>query len=205
MSHPCGRCSAQIGSRQGEWRRPTDQTTFEDERGLIAGLGRERRNRSVVTPYRTGSRTQDETPDAGEKLQLAVGVDPQCSDLLVLGTGSGEFQQVRAGETLARIETHQSNEAGYGVVELKKGAVPAEGCRSDDQHWRGVDPIDHKRPPLCRETPHPPDPSGLDNALRSRLLNALVITEMVEGPVLASPVTTIDPCESRSSATVFTS
>src|SRR6516162_852105 len=49
------------------------------------------------------------------------------------------------------------------------------------------------------------DPSGLDNALRSRLLNALVITEMVEGPVLASPATTIDPCESRSSATVFTS
>src|SRR6516164_6974251 len=157
MSHPRGRCSAQIGSRQGEWRRPTEQTTFEDERGLIAGLGRERRNRSVVTPYRTGARTQDETPDAGEKLQLTVGVDPQCSDLLVLGTGSGEFQQVRAGETLARIETSQSNDAGYGVVELKKGAVPAEGCRSDDQHWRGVDSIDHKGPPLCRETPHPPE------------------------------------------------
>ena len=64
---------------------------------------------AVVTPYRAGARTQDETPDAGEKLQLTVGVDPQCSDFLVLGTGSGEFQQVRAGETLARIETHQSN------------------------------------------------------------------------------------------------
>jgi hypothetical protein len=57
--------------------------------------------------------------------------------LLVLGTRSGEFQQMRAGETLARIETFQSNEAGYGVLELKIGAVPAEGGRSDDQILSG--------------------------------------------------------------------
>src|SRR5208282_4854932 len=76
-------------------------------------------------------------------------------DLLVLGTTSGQFQQMRADETLARIETFQSNEAGYGVVELKIGAVPAEGGRSDDQHARGVDPIDQHGPPLSREIPHP--------------------------------------------------
>jgi len=111
---------------------------------------------AVVTPYRAGARTQNKTPDAGEKLQLAVGADLEGGGLLVLGTRSGEFQQMRAGQTLARIETSQSNEAGYGVVELKIGAVPAEGGRSDDQHRRGVDPIDHKGPPLCRETPHSP-------------------------------------------------
>src|SRR6516164_5899291 len=132
MSHPRRRCSAQIGSRQGEWRRPTEQTVFEDERGRVAGLGRERRYRSVVTRYRAGARTEDEMPAAGEKLQLT------------------------AGETLAGIETFQSNEARYGVLELKIGAVPAEGGRSDDQHGRGVDPIDQQGPPLRRETPHPP-------------------------------------------------
>src|SRR5215472_12548733 len=105
MPHPCCRRSAQIGSRQVEWRRPTEQTAFEDKRGRVAGLGRERRNRSVVTPYRAGARTQDETPTAGEKLQLAVGVDLEGGDLLVLGTRSGELQQMRAGQTLARIET----------------------------------------------------------------------------------------------------
>src|SRR5271166_1538271 len=62
---------------------------------------------------------------------------------------------MRADETLARIETFQSNEAGYGVVELKIGAVPAEGGRSDDQRARGVDPIDQHGPPLSREIPHP--------------------------------------------------
>ena len=63
---------------------------------------------------------------------------------------------MRAGETLARIETFQSNEAGYGILEFKIGAVPAEGGRSDDQHGHGVDPIDQQGPPLRRETPHPP-------------------------------------------------
>src|SRR6516164_5677229 len=127
MSHPRRRCFAQIGCRQGEWRRPTEQTAFEDERGRVAGIGRERRKRSVVTRYGAGARTEDKTPAACEKLQLAVGVDREGGDLLVLGTRSGEFQQMRAGETLARIETCQSNEAGYGVLELKIGAVPAKG------------------------------------------------------------------------------
>jgi hypothetical protein len=49
------------------------------------------------------------------------------------------------------------------------------------------------------------DPSGLDNALRSRLLKALVIPEIAEETVLSSPATTIDPCKSRSAATVLTS
>src|SRR6516164_11161944 len=101
MSHPRRRCSAQIGSRQGEWRRPTEQTVFEDERGRVAGLGRERRYRSVVTRYRAGARTEDEMPAAGEKLQLTAGADFEGGDLLVLGTRPGEFQQMRAGETLA--------------------------------------------------------------------------------------------------------
>src|SRR6516164_1025047 len=156
MSHPRRRCSAQIGSRQGEWRRPTEQTVFEDERGRVAGFGGERRYRSIVTRYRAGTRTEDESPAAGEKLELAVGVDLEGADLLVLGTRSGEFQQMRAGETLAGIETFQSNEVRYGVLELKIGAVPAEGGRSDDQHGHGVDPIYQQRPPLCCETPHPP-------------------------------------------------
>ena len=112
MSRPRRWCSTQIGSRQGERRRPTEQTAFEDERGLVAGLGRERRNRSAVTRNRAGTRTENESPAAGEKLELAVGVDLEGADLLVLGTRSGEFQQMRAGETLARIETFQSNEAG---------------------------------------------------------------------------------------------
>src|SRR6516164_2330105 len=156
MSHPRRRCSAQIGSGQGEWRRPAEKTGFEDERGRVAGLGRERRNRSIVTRYRAGTRTEDETPAASEKLQLAVSVDLEGGDLPVLGTRSGESQQMRARETLARIETRQPNEAGYGILELKRGAVPAEGGRSDDEHARGVDPIDQQGPPLCRETPHPP-------------------------------------------------
>ena len=98
MSHPRRRCSAQIGSCQGEWRRPTEQTAFEDKRGRVAGLSRERRNRSVVTRYCAGARAEDETPTAGEKLHLTAGVDLEGGDLLVLATRSGEFQQMRAGD-----------------------------------------------------------------------------------------------------------
>ena len=47
--------------------------------------------------------------------------------MLVLGTRSGEFQQMRADEALTRIETVQSNEAGYSVVELKIGAFQPKG------------------------------------------------------------------------------
>ena len=60
---------------------------------------------AVVTPYRAGARTEDEMPAAGEKLQLTAGADFEGGDLLVLGTRPGEFQQMRAGQTLARIET----------------------------------------------------------------------------------------------------
>ena len=105
-------------------------------------LGSERRNRSVVTRNRAGARTEHETPAAGEKLQLAVDIDFQGGDLLILGTRSGEFQQMGTGETVARIVTSQSNDAEYGILELKIGAVPAEGSRSDNQHARGIDPID---------------------------------------------------------------
>ena len=105
-------------------------------------LGSERRNRSVVTRNRAGARTEHETPAAGEKLQLAVDIDFQGGDLLILGTRSGEFQQMGTGETLAGIEAFQSKDAGYGIPELKIGAVPAEGSRSDNQHARGIDPID---------------------------------------------------------------
>src|SRR6516162_4489316 len=49
------------------------------------------------------------------------------------------------------------------------------------------------------------EPSGLDNALRSSWLKALVISEMRQEGVPSASATTINPCNSRSVTTALTS